>query len=212
MNAQRYDFSVGVPMTLMKAFLGILLLFVVWGSGAAEVQNSSMDAVHDHARTAHVHGVVTMQVVLEGENLILELLAPAVNLLGFEHVASTEEERQALSRLKTILADADSLFQFEASRCDLLMQDIIFSGGVADHAAHDNVVPHDHSPQQERLEHGDIKARYHYHCASPQRLATLSVKIFVPFPGIQTLSVEWIVAGRQGAASLSHDTQTVFFK
>ena len=51
----------------------------------------------------HAHGLVELHGVLDGSVLILELESPAVNFLGFEHLARTAEEQARVGQVASIL-------------------------------------------------------------------------------------------------------------
>ena len=43
---------------------------------------------------AHVHGIGKLNVAFDGNNLIIELTSPAVNIVGFEHQAQNQKEEE----------------------------------------------------------------------------------------------------------------------
>ena len=47
---------------------------------------------------AHEHGHGTLDIVVEGEELAIELRIPAVNVVGFEHAPRDEAEREAIRK------------------------------------------------------------------------------------------------------------------
>lgn len=53
------------------------------------------DDAHDHHgnHPAHVHGVGKLDVALEGNTLTLHLDTPLVNVVGFEHAASSSKDK-----------------------------------------------------------------------------------------------------------------------
>ena len=55
---------------------------------------ASEDGHREHG--AHEHGRGTLDVALEGEELVVELRMPAVNVVGFEHAPGTDAEREAV--------------------------------------------------------------------------------------------------------------------
>ena len=55
---------------------------------------ASEDGHREHG--AHEHGHGTLDVALEGEELVVELRMPAVNVVGFEHAPGTDAEREAV--------------------------------------------------------------------------------------------------------------------
>ena len=80
-----------------SSMLAALPMFVAGAAFAA-----SEDGHREHG--AHEHGRGTLDVAVEGEELVVELRMPAVNVVGFEHAPGTDAEReavrQALARFK----------------------------------------------------------------------------------------------------------------
>lgn len=159
---------------------------------------------------AHVHGVAQLFVVLQGQQLDIELHSPAMNLLGFEHRANSAEDRARVESAKASLADANSRFQIASARCQLTHHKLDFSS-VVKNSGHGNE-KHDTHHHDKAGSHHDIEAHYSYRCTQPDQLASLKTTIRTAFPGIQSLQVQWIVDGRQGAAILDNSQHHVIFR
>ena len=69
---------------------------------------------HDGHRQhgAHVHGIAQMNMAVDGNNLLLELASPSMNIVGFEHMPSTDEQHHAVHEAAEKLEDGTSLFEF----------------------------------------------------------------------------------------------------
>jgi len=166
---------------------------------------------------AHVHGIAELLVVLEGEQLDIELLSPAMNLLGFEHQASTPEQQALVQNAKNTLADTNNLFTFGSAQCQLIDLDVDVSR-MRDESVHHDEESHDeeyetnHHDRHEEPGHNDIEARYRYRCERPNTLDSLTTSIATAFPGIESLQVQWIANGRQGAATLTKNQRQIILK
>ena len=68
---------------------------------------TSQDEHREHA--AHEHGHGTLDIVVEGEELVIELRIPAVNVVGFEHAPRDQAEREAVRRALVPFGDAASV-------------------------------------------------------------------------------------------------------
>ena len=71
------------------------------------------DHDHDHAHGtlgAHEHGVAKLNVVLDGNTLELELDSPAMNLVGFEHAASSDADKAKVAAVRQQLEQPLKLF------------------------------------------------------------------------------------------------------
>ena len=74
-----------------RSAAGAMFMFV-----ASTVFAASEDGHREHGPHEHGHG--TLDVVVEGEDLAIELRMPGVNVVGFEHAPATDAEREAVRR------------------------------------------------------------------------------------------------------------------
>ncbi|HEY0340420.1 MAG TPA: DUF2796 domain-containing protein, partial [Steroidobacteraceae bacterium] len=51
----------------------------------------------------HEHGKVTINAALDGNELVIEIDSPAINVIGFEHEPRTESERAAVNVAASLL-------------------------------------------------------------------------------------------------------------
>jgi hypothetical protein len=178
---------------------------------------------------AHVHGIATLNVAVDGNQLLIELDSPAMNIVGFEHAPRTEEQREAVGQAKELLADAERLFlPSPAAQCTLAQADVLLdlgepesgAGGAADGAhdhgdehehehKHDNEHEHEHEHDahhgSDGAVHADGHGDYAFDCARPERLTELDVRVFARLPGIEQLQVQVITAQGQYGAELTPD-------
>ena len=63
------------------------------------------------AQQAHEHGVATLNVVLDGKKLVLQLESPLDNLVGFEHAPRNDKQRAALAKMEESLQAGDRWFK-----------------------------------------------------------------------------------------------------
>ncbi len=153
---------------------------------------------HQHPQAAHVHGLAKLMLALEGKHLDISFESPAMNLVGFEHRASTAAQRQAVKQARDVLSSAQSLFTFSGTSCQLQTAKVNMSV-VADkaHAAH------------ESAHHSDISAHYQFQCQQTETLKSLSVELFKHFSGIEQINVMWVSAKEQGASVLRANTKQI---
>ena len=74
-----------------RSAVGAMFMFA-----AGTVFAASEDGHREHGPHEHGHG--TLDVVVEGEDLAIELRMPGVNVVGFEHAPATDAEREAVRR------------------------------------------------------------------------------------------------------------------
>jgi hypothetical protein len=79
----------------MKRFLAYGFLTFVWIFECSA--QSSLDA--------HVHGEAKMNIVLEGQKLLIEFESPSYNLVGFEHQPKTADQEKLVKNTIALLED-----------------------------------------------------------------------------------------------------------
>ena len=164
------------------------------------------DHDHDHAEhgslDAHEHGAARLNVVLEGQALELELESPAMNLVGFEHVATTDADKAKVAAARAQLEKPLTLFSLPtAAGCKVVSQELespLF-GDKPDADDHDDDEA-DKDGHEHHHDHSEIHAHYQFNCATPGALKTLDLaNVFKTFPATQKIQVQLISAsGQQG--------------
>ena len=106
---------------------------------ASAVFAASENGHHEHGPHEHGHG--TLDVAVEGEDLVIELRMPGVNVVGFEHAPGTDAEReavrQALARFRdpaAVLVPSPSA-ECESERVEAALE-IMGHGDSHDHDEH----------------------------------------------------------------------------
>lgn len=204
-------------ITYRRPMLAMLFMLSVGDPVRSQDHHEEKHHHKEQAQEAHIHGLAKLLVVLEGEQLEIELHSPAMNLLGFEHRASTPEQQALVKNAKNTLANANRLFTFGLTQCQLIDHDVDISR-MLDESVHHDKDHHDekhdldHHDRHEEYDHSNIEARYHYRCARPDQLGSLRTSIPVEFPGIESLQVQWIINGRQGATTLDNIRHHLNFK
>lgn len=151
------------------------------------------DHDHDHAHgtlAAHEHGVASLNAVLDGNTLELQLSSPAMNLVGFEHAASTDADKAKVAAARQTLEQPLKLFALaQAAGCNEDSQELespLF--GDAPGADDDDGDEHEHGH-----EHADVHAHYQLTCANPGKLAQIDLTpLFKAFPATQKINVQLI--------------------
>ena len=78
--------SINIIKTLCT--LALMLLYL----GGFNLALSQAEEKHHHK--AHVHGVAHLNVALEDNELYIEFISPAANIVGFEHQPKTEKTKR----------------------------------------------------------------------------------------------------------------------
>jgi len=175
---------------------------------------------------AHEHGVASMNLAIDGNQVMIELDSPAVNLLGFEHAASQPDDIAKVAAVKTQLQQADQMFELpSAADCSLTSVDLdspLFAANEHEHEheeqAHESDHDHDdaeheHEEHEEHEhQHADIEASYSFTCRQPEQLTSLQLPLFKTYPGLQRLNVQAITASGQMGAELTAENPVIRFE
>ena len=86
------------------------------------------DHDHDHEHgslSAHEHGVGRLNAALDGQTLELELESPAMNLVGFEHAATSDADKAKVAAVRAQLEKPLALFNLPtAAGCVVASQEL----------------------------------------------------------------------------------------
>ena len=165
---------------------------------AAEEHDHDHD--HEHGSLgAHEHGVGRLNAALDGQTLELELQSPAMNLVGFEHAATSDADKAKVAAVRTQLEKPLALFNLpNAAGCVVKNQELespLFGDKPQVDDDHDEDAKDEH-----HHDHSEIHAHYQFTCATPAALKTLDLaNIFNAFPATQKIQVQMIgPSGQQG--------------
>lgn len=151
------------------------------------------------AHKAHQHGVVKMDVALEGNEVSIGLEMPLDTLVGFERRPRTDAERRAAADALARIREGGSLFRFDAAaRCSL--REARVEAPVLDPAS---------GADAPAGGHADLDAHYVFGCEAPARLATLEVLLFDAFRRVERVQVQAVLPKAQGRAVLRRTSRIV---
>ena len=194
---------------LFSSFIGTFISGFIGISTATLFASIVMAETHSH--DAHVHGEATLNLVIDGNEFLLELESPAANLLGFEHAPQNQAQKQQLKKTQSLLSNVDSLVELGGLNCQLVSAEIEMP--YADHKSdhHDSHDGHqnkhdDHHKKHhdtEAAEHSEIHAQYSLNCQTPKQIEQLNIPLFQHFPGLEKLQVMWINGNQQGVSRLT---------
>lgn len=169
------------------------------------------DHDHDHAHGtlgAHEHGVAKLNVVLEGNTLELELDSPAMNLVGFEHAASSDADKAKVAAVRQQLEQPLKLFGLASAAGCKEDQQALESPLFGDAAKADD----DGDEHEKGHMHSDINAHYQLTCATPEKLTQLDLApLYKAFPATQKINVQLIGPNGQKGVETSPAKAMVAF-
>lgn len=157
---------------------------------------------------AHVHGEAHLAIGFEENRIQLEFQAPADDIVGFEHAASSDAERAALADARTRLAQIATLVTLVPSAgCRQVTATVTTTGALAETPPAS--VTSAAAPSPTETQHGAFEATYTLECPAMVRLNTLEFVYFKSFSHADKLEVTAIGPKGQASAILL-PTQTRF--
>lgn len=186
-------------MKQLLRFMGSAVMAVMLSLGVMPLAGA-------HEPGAHVHGLATLEVVIDGATVQISLDSPLDNLLGFERVPRNEKERQSVKAMALKLHQADSLFVFTpAAQCRLEstgLESAVLAPGLLAPAA--NSGKSSDIPKADSSDvHAELAATWHFQCAVPQALRGVDVRLFQQFSGLKRIDAAVVGPKGQSSAKLS---------
>ena len=177
-----------------------LLLVLPFAILPLAVAHAAAEHDHEHGSLgAHEHGVGRLDAALDGKTLALELQSPAMNLVGFEHAATSDADKAKVAAARALLEQPLALFNLpKAAGCVVENQELespLFADTPDADDDHDKDAKDEH-----HHDHSEIHAHYQFTCATPDALKTLDLaNIFNSFPATQKIQIQLIgPSGQQG--------------
>lgn len=215
----------------MKRCLKILLSIIaaLWAVGPNLFNIQAAEYRHHEA---HEHGVAHMNVAFEGNELYIELISPAANIVGFEHQPRTQEQKAAVKAAIKKLEAGEKLFSLPSGVGGRLVKSKVHtdinndSGHESDETksyehdvmsrdAGNEAEKHSHEEHQhgdEHEHHSEFKAEYHFMCRKPEKLVYIDVMLFSVFSGIENIEVQLLAGTKQTAFELTATKKKILFK
>lgn len=154
---------------------------------------------------AHEHGVGKINIVLDGQDLVMELFSPAINIVGFEHKPTNEQQEQKIQKSTDLLKSWEKMFVI-SPQAQCTLHEIHVDNDMlteAHHPHHEHAEEHMNSQHEDEIVHSEFKATYHLKCEAPNDIKTLNVMLFSYFPGFEELEVQLLTPKHQTAIELT---------
>lgn len=183
MNSRSFRFG-PVPIPSIRS----ILLLSVMAAASASAQQAHDDHDHDHEfeqHGVHEHGKVTFNVALEGKLLVVELDAPADNVIGFEHAPRTDAEKAKVRDQAAWLQAGKGLIAFPAAAACRFQEAKL-----------------DAPTWKEGETHADYEVRLTYQCDQPQRLEWLQLSLLGGLHEVHEARVNLVTPARQGSETV----------
>lgn len=176
--------SMAWPVVLLTALLAALL-----GAPAT-------------AAGAHEHGVVKLDVAVDGQRLVIDMDSPLDNLLGFEHAPRNDAERARADALVKRLREAAALFRIDGgagctlAKVDLQSAPLQLGSKPAAAATGANV------GAATAGAHGDLEASFEFTCTAAAQARFVELGLFSAFAQVQRIDVQVATPKGQMKATL----------
>ena len=174
---------------------------------------------------AHVHGVSTLEIAVEHGVVEMNLLSPGMDIVGFEHAASSADDRATVEAAIVQLGNPTDLFTFNAAAACRVSEVFAHLHGPDDHhddaedGDHDHEDDHDdhaegdmHDEHEEgedhdhdHGDHSEFHAKYAYSCANPDALSALAFPFFALYPNAQEIEVSLITDAGASQVEITRD-------
>jgi hypothetical protein len=141
---------------------------------------------------AHVHGRGTLNIAIEGDKVTMELETPGMDIVGFEHAATTQRDKAALEKAKARLSAPLSLFTLPAGAgCRVTDATIAIERGEHNDDAKEE--PEGSTKSEGHAGgHSEFHAQYGLQCSSADTITAIEFDYFRAFPGAEKLDVNVI--------------------
>lgn len=146
---------------------------------------------------SHQHGHAQLQLAISGNQVDLLFLSPAYNVVGFEHHARTQAQRQE--------ADA-ALFWLEQTP---LVNTSKATCTVHAAAIQYEVAGADEHNEDKHSQHADFEVTQVLDCPGLEEADSLTTSLTSRFPGLEHLEVAWAGPDGQGSTRLKHGEDSV---
>jgi hypothetical protein len=154
----------------------------------------------------HVHGHGTLNIAVEDKRVSMELEVPGMDIVGFEHAATSDDQKAVLEKAKAELAKPLALFKLPASAgCSVQEANVAIE---AEHHHEHEAADHDEhgdDNDDEHAGHNEFHVTYALDCTEPTNLTSITFDYFKSFAGARDLTVNVVTAKAQSKYEVSRD-------
>jgi hypothetical protein len=153
----------------------------------------------------HVHGQGTLDIAIEGNKVEMELVSPGMDIVGFEHVPTTDDQKAAVEKAKGKLAAVLDVFQLPAAaKCKTDTANVENRKETHQPGEKDDDDDKPGEPQ-----HSEFHATYTITCEAPENITGMTTSYFTDFGGGQLLNVNITTPKGQTQAQMTREKPTL---
>jgi hypothetical protein len=173
---------------------------------------------------AHEHGHSVLNIAIEGDRIEMELMAPGMDIVGFEHAAETDEHKAAVAQAEAILRDPLALFvlpddagcSIETAAVELEAEGdhegVHGEEHVEEAHSEDGEPAEEHAEHEGEASHTEFHAEYAITCDSPDDLGSIEFAFFERFSGAEEIEVTVITEDGQTRYEVERDAPRIDLK
>lgn len=165
---------------------------------------------------AHVHGVSTAEIAVEHGKVEIDILSPGMDIVGFEYVASSATDKDAVeAAIRTLLTPDVIVSLPEAAGCRLSGVLAHLHAGDHDHDDDDAHMDDDHDHEDhagedhddddhaDEAQHSEFHVSYSYACEDEDALTSIGFPFFEAFSNAQEIEVQFVTETGAGQAEIT---------
>ncbi|WP_146347853.1 zinc uptake protein ZrgA [Phaeobacter marinintestinus] len=171
---------------------------------------SPLMAENQRHADSHEHGVGVLDIAIDGTQIAMEFHAPGADIVGFEHPATSDEDKLAIKAAIEVLSGPLDLFVLPtAAGCSVTEAHAGLEGDEhddqddADHKDHDNADHKDHDDHDDDhaehaheedgdADHTEFHAEYLVTCTSPAEATSIAFTYFKIFENAREVEVQLV--------------------
>lgn len=186
---------------MLKTFVGLAA-----SAAFALISPAFADETEHRQLGPHVHGQGTLDIAIEGKKISMELVVPGMDIVGFEHVPTTDAQKAEVEKAKAKLTDVLGIFKLpQSADCKADTADV--ENRKETH--HPGEKDDDDDDKPGAPEHSEFHATYTITCAAPESVTGMETVYFTNFAGAQLLNVNITTSKGQTQAQMTRAKPTL---
>ena len=166
----------------MKILSAALCTILLSSSAASAEEKRDLDS--------HEHGVAQLNVAVEDNSVLMEFEAPGADIVGFEHPATSDEDKAKVSAAVTSLENLTNLVKFpEGANCAVTEVKAELHS-ESEHAEDGHDEHHAKAERADEKNHNEFHAEYALNCENIQKIDEMTFPYFETFKNAEEIEVQ----------------------
>lgn len=156
---------------------------------------------------AHVHGHVEFNIAQDEKELLIDINAPSMDVIGFERMPKTMEEKTLFENAMQKLKDPLTLITLsKEADCQLTLSTISHTANEDEHDHKKTEQAHDDDKHDQ---HHEFNAEYHFECSHIEALNSIKTQWFEQFPNTKIIRANMLTNTVQTSAELAKNKNEI---